>query len=306
LAGYLRELASFAGWGFIVLGATCVVFLLLTSLISLYHGERTRGRSVIAHGTGKVEQCARVGPVSYYGFGYWWECRTTITFADGRRVETALGASIVSPADKNGVPLVERCSRNNRDDCTYTRPGSGFAYILAGLLAGLRNAIAVVGVLFSAALLSRGLLGQRLYGRLYRLVDRRAAHGSERGGGEKSEVTSGEPAWVMSGEPAWGQGVEISFSYPPGPFETIYQSIASRLSIDGRAQDVPSWGTHYYPVPAGSHTIRVVVPFESKEFAPAECSIAARPGERCLVEYQAPRAIAFRGKIRQVAGKERS
>ncbi len=83
-----RELRMWAGLGpvgyrvrnvvvsILLMMAAVGTFLLLSTLVSLYPGTGTvvRGpgdRAVQATGGA----CARVGPISGYGFGYWWGLR---------------------------------------------------------------------------------------------------------------------------------------------------------------------------------------------------------------------------------------
>lgn len=113
------------------------------------------------------------------------------------------------------------------------------------------------------------------------------------------DALTGDPADAPGGV-EWGQGLRISFRYPPGPFADLYRQVGPRLHVDDRPQIVRGWLPHRFTLPAGRHRIRVDVPFDgSDQFARAELEVELRAGVDAVVEYEAPRVMAFRGTLRQ-------
>ncbi|MEH0936264.1 DUF6346 domain-containing protein [Micromonospora psammae] len=164
---YLRVLLSCTASAAVTIVAGAVLALGLTTVISSYRGESTPTWtspvrvSVVANG------CERVGPVSSYGFGYWWRCRAQVMDAEGRASEITLGASMVTPDDKNDpVALVERCSAVDRRECVYTRRGGEAAAIGIRMLHVLRLVILVISATMAVLFLLRGFLGRKPYARL--------------------------------------------------------------------------------------------------------------------------------------------
>jgi len=108
-------------------GLAVVTFLLTGALItvaSLNKGVYPAQDGNYDHGTAAVLSCDRTGPVSQYGFGYWWTCRVEVSLSEGRLATTTVGRSIVSPSDVGRqVPFTEHCEGNDHDNCTYGRPG---------------------------------------------------------------------------------------------------------------------------------------------------------------------------------------
>jgi hypothetical protein len=124
----------------------------------------TEGR--YRHGTADVQECHRVGPVSLYGFGYWWRCEAEMTFADGGLVTVTVGHSIVSPDDIGRlVPFLEHCEGKDYEDCRYGKPGRPLLAAGASLLQLLAVIVALAGVWLSAVAAYNALLGRRRWGK---------------------------------------------------------------------------------------------------------------------------------------------
>lgn len=116
-----------------------VLWLGMLTLENLYHGTNSvNGRPPEQTAVAQVRSCQRVGPVSWYGYGYWWQCRATIHVADGRVVEATLTRSIASPADiGRTLTLREACFGKNHTNCRYGLPSSdswGFLVAMLHLL----------------------------------------------------------------------------------------------------------------------------------------------------------------------------
>jgi hypothetical protein len=72
---------------------------------------RTAG-AVVRTGTARVGNCERVGPVSFDGFGYHWQCDTVVRWEDGRTERVTVLHGQLSPADTGRqVTVAERRSR---------------------------------------------------------------------------------------------------------------------------------------------------------------------------------------------------
>ncbi len=116
-----------------VLIALVAIFTFAT-VNSFHHGTGiTRSSKEDRPAVAQVGDCARLGPVSADGFGYWWQCDIVVTAVDGRVVRTTVSESLVTPADRGRpVELVERCRRGNVDNCHYgTEPQVGWGLLLA-------------------------------------------------------------------------------------------------------------------------------------------------------------------------------
>ncbi|MGC5019704.1 DUF6346 domain-containing protein [Micromonospora sp. DT47] len=127
--------------------------LLLDTVASFYSGTgvtKSSPREQSAEAT--VEECQRLGPVSTYGFGYWWRCDVTVRMGDGRTVRTTVGHSVVTPGDRGrAVEFREACFGKNNTDCNYGRPTSrlwGLALALAGMLNFAISLFLIVGAGF--------------------------------------------------------------------------------------------------------------------------------------------------------------
>jgi len=106
------------------LAGAYLCLLLATTLVSFYQGVGAIGaqgpteRPVRA----TVQECHRVGPLSYRGLGYWWVCDIAVQ-ADGRPgTQGVLTRSIATP-DQIGqtLDLLERCYGEGNTDCGYGR-----------------------------------------------------------------------------------------------------------------------------------------------------------------------------------------
>lgn len=152
--------------------ATVCIALGFISLMSLYPGTGAvyasqREIPVIGH----VYSCVRRGPVSVYGYGYWWECDTRITENDGHVIDrVTLGRSIVNAHNVgHDVELREICSGNNRANCHYGRPVNRIWGILQAILRIVAIATISLGIIGAASDGLRGVLGVPRY---YRLLDK--------------------------------------------------------------------------------------------------------------------------------------
>jgi hypothetical protein len=160
---YLRDLATHLAYGIMTFLVTATVFLGLLTLQSLYHGDRHPLWSNSVSGVAKVGTCSRVGPVSQYGFGYWWNCKVIVSLADGRTVETRVGGSTVTPENRGReVSFLENCSGPDRRTCTYTRPGNLALAVAVRITHLLARTFAFCGLVVSGLYVLRGLLGARL------------------------------------------------------------------------------------------------------------------------------------------------
>ncbi|GAA3360922.1 DUF6346 domain-containing protein [Saccharopolyspora gregorii] len=98
-------------------------------------------------GTALATGCARVGPVSASGLGWWWRCEATISWADGRTEQRTFKYSDLTPDNTTTPAPVERRELDNR--------GSNVVVSSAGEWAPL-------GWALFAPLLGLALLGVRL------------------------------------------------------------------------------------------------------------------------------------------------
>ncbi|TDC66466.1 hypothetical protein E1258_02555 [Micromonospora sp. KC207] len=152
-------------------------FLLLSTLVSLYPGTGTvvRGpgdRAVQATGGA----CARVGPISGYGFGYWWDCDATLRDGDGGTRVVRVGPSVLSPDDLGRTVEIRESCRDG--DCEYGRAANQW-------LEGLLLAVGKLGwflmvILGGSAVVAvvRAVLGAPRYLRLHGRLFPRKADGS--------------------------------------------------------------------------------------------------------------------------------
>jgi hypothetical protein len=97
-----------------------------------------------------------------------------------------------------------------------------------------------------------------------------------------------------------GQGaLRVTFAYPS--FGGSYKNSSPRLTIDGVDQPVRTWGSHIVPMPAGPHTVKVLVVAEDGDaFGLAEAAVGVELAGQTAVEYKAPRFHGSRGKLRIV------
>lgn len=277
--------ASFQRWlaniGIVLsLGLGILILVLgLASVVSLYKGQLQSGGSGRVLGTATVLDCRRIGPVSTYGFGYWYECRVAIILDDGRKVTTRLGHSIVTPSDRRrGVRIAEDCNGPGRSGCVYARPGNP----LLGF--GVRAAIIVdrlvfgFGLFVTVALLVRTLLGERLFFRFF---------ASRRPGA----ADTGPADWAVSGDdepvPTGHGRLSVRLTYP-GEVEYVYGRASPVLSVDGD-ELATGWGMHRLALPEGRHRVRVAVRIASTSVATAE--------RRVTVSESTPVALAYEAQL---------
>ncbi len=106
-----------------MLGSGAVVWLALTTVVSLYPGTgAVKASPPEKPAVGYAEQCRRVGPVSSYGFGYWSVCDARVEVSDGRVVHVVVGKSVLTSNDiGHSVDLREACFGENNTKCVYGR-----------------------------------------------------------------------------------------------------------------------------------------------------------------------------------------
>lgn len=168
------------GWRLFTLGkavAVVVVWIVL-SLLFATAGSLHRGTGVNSPSdperpaVARVESCTRVGPVSSDGFGFYDDCRVTVS-VEGRVVNTTVRGSVVTSADVGrDVDFRESCADKGKDldDCKYGRAvGWGWGVLLT-LLTMLRVALTLVLIAGVLIYLVSVVTGPRKY---YAKVDAR-------------------------------------------------------------------------------------------------------------------------------------
>jgi len=140
------------------LGGAFVLWVAVNTAASAYGGlgshrfERRVQSSTTAH----VLSCARRGPISLDGVGYWWHCRATVPRAGGGTAETVLGPSVAHPSDVGHDITVRSDCDNNDGNCNYGNdnpPWVGGFIQIAGIIVYAGGAIAVLislGFLYDA------------------------------------------------------------------------------------------------------------------------------------------------------------
>jgi hypothetical protein len=115
-------------------------------------------------GNAVIGQCQRVGPVSSYGLGYWWDCQALVEMSDGRTVTTTLRHSVATADDQGRqIEIREACVDDNKTECTYGRPINPLWGIALGALRIIRWGVTIV-LLFAAGLnLASAALGHRRF-----------------------------------------------------------------------------------------------------------------------------------------------
>lgn len=95
-----------------------------------------------------------------------------------------------------------------------------------------------------------------------------------------------------------GQGtLRVTLAYPSGPFTTGYRASTPRLSVDG-VERAAEWGVHTLALPAGPHTVKVVVDTgDGDGFGLAESPVTVGLGTQTDLVYRAPRFRGARGRI---------
>jgi hypothetical protein len=164
LLSLAKALGLVAGW--------VVASLLFSTVAALNHGTGSRDASDGEPAVARVRQCLRLGPVSEYGFGFYDECRVTVTSADGRITDAVVGRSIVTPEDiGRPVDLREICSSDG--DCRYGRPTAFIWNALTAVLNLLRTATSVVFVVGILMYLTGAILGTPRYLAMVQRLSRR-------------------------------------------------------------------------------------------------------------------------------------
>lgn len=69
--------------GLLALPIAGLTFATASSVATLAHRERTEPVELVRTGVASVHSCVRYGPVSRYGFGTWYTCRSTVAWSDG-------------------------------------------------------------------------------------------------------------------------------------------------------------------------------------------------------------------------------
>lgn len=98
--------------------------------------------------------------------------------------------------------------------------------------------------------------------------------------------------------------LSMTFAFPQAAF--LYRQSGPRLRVDGVEIPVRGWGTHRIPVDAGSHEVRVWVPYMlPRRVGKARIEVSVSPGETARLEYLAP-TLAFRGGSLGEPGRQTS
>ncbi len=179
-----------SGLAVVVAGSGLLLWLTLATVQSLIPGNHVWHTSGQLDVSASVISCARVGPVSVYGFGYWWKCRVTLHVSDGRVVNTSLGRSVVTPADVGrAVKLREACVGDGNTACGYGRHANYLWGVLVSLLRIIRGAVVTVYVVWTSFYVFSTLFGfrrvARFLGRWYGRTEPRSTSQID-GGRERS------------------------------------------------------------------------------------------------------------------------
>ncbi|WP_200215213.1 DUF6346 domain-containing protein [Micromonospora coerulea] len=111
-----------------------------------------------------VKKCQRVGPVSVYGFGYWWRCGVTVRMSDGRTVSTTVGHSVVTPDDRGRpVEFREACFGKNNTECNYGRPTSLFWGLAVAVVVMVSRCLSLLLIIGAGFYLVRAVVGVPRY-----------------------------------------------------------------------------------------------------------------------------------------------
>lgn len=272
-----------------------MLWLGMTSLTSLYRGEPDPHAPSRVHGVVAVGDCWRSGPISRYGFGYWWQCDVSVSLTDGRTIMTRLDRSIVKPSDRgNRVLLVESCSGPRRTKCVLARPGN---YPLALALRIVRVVLWVgtgIATFVSIAFLLRYMLGQTLFIRIFGTRSRRLGRRPDPRFSLRSEPPTDITGTLF---------VEIQRSGPKGMYRDSDLPIAT---IGGQSSAATGWGLHKFDLAPGRHTIRVAVPQGMPNVVDsAEYSFTIASGQELVLSYHEPSSAGIAGHFEQAGGTVR-
>ncbi|MCI2418639.1 DUF6346 domain-containing protein [Saccharopolyspora sp. K220] len=95
-----------------VLVRVLVALVLLTVLGAT--GMTATDGAATKHGTATATSCARVGPVSTSGLGFWWSCDAVVSWSDGSETRWHFSNSALTP-DEPRKPVVRRESDRGSD-----------------------------------------------------------------------------------------------------------------------------------------------------------------------------------------------
>ncbi len=93
-----------------------------------------------------------------------------------------------------------------------------------------------------------------------------------------------------------GGAIQVTTGYMALAF--LLTMVKTRVAIDGYQYELP-WGTNVFPVPPGTHRVRVGFKYIFMSYAGAnEVDVTVRPGETVAIEYRAPWLVFLKGKMR--------
>jgi hypothetical protein len=99
-----------------------------------------------------------------------------------------------------------------------------------------------------------------------------------------------------SGPPESETGVEVTTKFFPLAF--LFYLCTPRIEIDDKVH-VRSWGTHFFPLRPGRHTVRIYFPYLfMPECGANQVEVKVRPGEVTLVTYDMPAWMFAAGSLR--------
>jgi hypothetical protein len=153
-----------AAWrALVILLCWLVVWLAFATVGSLFKGAHVGVQRPESDVIAVVEQCDRSGPVSRYGFGYWWTCRISVDGSNTGESAT-VGRSVVTNDDVGkSVTLKQSCDVDG--DCTYGRATAqfwGFVVAVIGIVQLFAALLIGVAFLLYAA---NAVLGRRAFNR---------------------------------------------------------------------------------------------------------------------------------------------
>lgn len=148
-----------------LVGLNCISTLAFVTFGSLYPGTGSIGPNGPSEQTVhvRVEGCRRVGPVSEYGFGIWWECRARLQ-SGGEGAQVTVGRSIVKPEEIGTVvELRQACPDSIPSNCGYGKPtGVGWQLYYGGLYI-LGKTLMLMLLASAGVFLLRSILGAPKY-----------------------------------------------------------------------------------------------------------------------------------------------
>ncbi|MGW4461836.1 DUF6346 domain-containing protein [Micromonospora sp. NPDC004704] len=163
--GSVERRARFVMAGLLTSVLWIVVAATFATLTSFYPGTGVaRGNSAEKSTVVDVRECERLGPLSTYGYGYWYECRISVTVAGRRTVDGTVGRSIVRPSDiGKKVELREVCSGSGGSDCRYGRPTNRLWTFLVLALGVVNRGVSIAFLALILYYLLNAVLGRRRY-----------------------------------------------------------------------------------------------------------------------------------------------